>query len=192
MSLFEMYLKLGFQHIIDINGYDHIVFVLVLCAGYSLNQIKKVLILITAFTIGHSITLALSTLNLVTIPSNLIEFLIPATILVTAISNILPLKSTNTKFVYGITLFFGLIHGMGFSNYLKELLGRESNIFTPLLAFNIGLELGQLVILSIYFLILLLTVKMFKVRHDFWRIFISGAAFGIALVLLLDTGKALF
>lgn len=192
MSLFEMYLKLGFQHIIDINGYDHIVFVLVLCAGYSLNQINKVLILITAFTIGHSITLALSTLNLVTIPSNLIEFLIPATILITAISNILPLKSTNTRFIYIVTLFFGLIHGMGFSNYLKELLGRESNIFTPLLAFNIGLELGQILILAFYFLVLVISVNLLRIRQDFWRIFISGVAFGIALILLLDTGKALY
>lgn len=192
MSLFEMYFRLGFQHIIDINGYDHIVFVLVLCAGYSIIQINKVLILITAFTIGHSLTLALSTLNLVNVPSDLIEFLIPATILVTALSNILPLKSSNNRFVYIVTLFFGLIHGLGFSNYLKELLGRESNIFTPLLAFNLGLELGQLVILGVYFLTLLLTVNLFKVRHDFWRIFVSGAAFGIALILLIDTGKALF
>lgn len=192
MSLFEMYLRLGFTHIIDINGYDHIVFVLVLCAGYSLKQLNKVLILITAFTIGHSLTLALSTLNLINVPSNLIEFLIPATILVTALSNIIPLKAGNNRFVYIVTLFFGLIHGLGFSNYLKELLGRESNIFTPLLAFNLGLELGQILILAIYFLILLFTVNLFKVRHDFWRIFVSGAAFGIALILLIDTGKALF
>lgn len=192
MSLFEIYLKLGFQHIIDINAYDHIVFVLVLCAAYTIKQFKKVLILITAFTIGHSLTLALSTLKVVNIPSNLIEFLISATILVTALSNIIPLKSGNNRFVYIITLFFGLIHGLGFSNYLKVLLGHESNIFTPLLAFNVGLELGQLVILSIYFTILLITLRLFKVRHDFWRIFISGAAFGIALILLIDTGKALF
>lgn len=192
MSLFEMYLKLGFQHIIDINGYDHIVFVLVLCAGYSLRQFTKVLILITAFTIGHSITLALSTLKIVSIPSNIIEFLIPATIMVTAVSNVLPLKSSNNRFVYIVTLFFGLIHGLGFSNYLKELLGRESNIVTPLLAFNIGLELGQILVLAIYFVVLFLTTNLFKVRHDFWRIFVSGAAFGISLILLLETGKALF
>jgi hypothetical protein len=187
-----MYLRLGFQHIIDINGYDHIVFVLVLCAGYSLNQISKVLILITAFTIGHSLTLALSTLKIVSIPSDLIEFLIPATILVTAVSNVLPLKASNNRFIYVLTLFFGLIHGLGFSNYLKELLGRESNIFTPLLAFNLGLELGQLLILGIYFIVLFVSVHLFKIRQDFWRIFISGAAFGISLILLIKTGKALF
>jgi hypothetical protein len=187
-----MYLRLGFRHIIDINGYDHIVFVLVLCAGYSLNQLKKVLILITAFTIGHSLTLALSTLKILSIPSHIVEFLIPATIMVTALSNVLSLKSNNNRFVYIATLFFGLIHGLGFSNYLKDLLGRESNIFTPLLAFNLGLELGQLLVLSIYFLVLLITVHLLKVRHDFWRIFVSGAAFGISLILLINTGKALF
>ncbi|WP_321373068.1 HupE/UreJ family protein [uncultured Draconibacterium sp.] len=192
MSLFEMYLKLGFKHIIDIHGYDHIVFVLVLCAGYNLTQFKKVLILITAFTIGHSITLALSTLNVFTISSDLIEFLIPATICVTAIANILPFKAKNNRVVYVLTLFFGLIHGLGFSNYLKELLGRESNILTPLLAFNIGLELGQILILAIYFSLLFITVHLFRVRNDFWRILVSGMAFGISLILMIDKAPALF
>lgn len=187
-----MYLKLGFQHIIDVRAYDHIVFVLVLCAGYSLKQFREILILITAFTIGHSVTLALSTLKIVSISSALIEFLIPVTILFTAVSKVLPIKSGNKRFVYILTLFFGLIHGMGFSNYLRELLGRESNILGPLFAFNIGLELGQLVILSIYFMILFTTVNFLKVRHEFWRVFISGAAFGISLILLIETGKELF
>lgn len=187
-----MYLRLGFKHIIDLNGYDHIIFVLVLCAGYSLRQVGRVLILITAFTIGHSVTLALATLKIVAIPSDIVEFLIPATILVTAVSNVIPLKSTNRRFIYVTTLFFGLIHGLGFSNYLQELLGRESSIVTPLLAFNLGLELGQVVILAIYFVVLFLTVSLFKVKHDFWRIFVSGAAFGISLILLLETGRVLF
>jgi hypothetical protein len=186
MSLFEMYFRLGFQHIIDVSGYDHIVFILVLCAGYHLKQLSKVLILVTAFTIGHSLTLALSTLKLLNIPSGTIEFLIPATILLTAVSNVLPRSSGRQKFIYAVTLFFGLIHGLGFSNYLKELLGREGNIFIPLLAFNLGLELGQIVILAVYFLILLITVNLLKIRHDFWRIYISGAAFGIALILLIE------
>lgn len=186
MSLFEMYLRLGFEHIINIHGYDHIVFVLVLCAGYSINELKKVLILITAFTIGHSLTLALSTLRIVSIPTDIVEFLIPATIFITAVSNILPLRSGNHRFIYITTLFFGLIHGLGFSNYLKELLGRESSILSPLLAFNIGLELGQILILTIYFLILLISVKLLKIRHDFWKIYVSGAGFGISLILLIE------
>lgn len=186
MSQFEMFLRLGFQHIVNIHGYDHIVFVLVLCAGYSLNQITRVLLLITAFTIGHSLTLALSTLNIFTLRSDIVEFLIPATILLTALSNVLSNKSGNHRFVYITTMFFGLIHGLGFSNYLKELLGRESNILTPLLAFNIGLELGQIVVLAVYFAVLFLTVNLFKVRSDFWKIYVSGAGFGIALILLIE------
>ena len=150
------------------------------------------LILVTAFTIGHSITLALSTLKIVSLPSNLIEFLIPATIFVTALSNVLPFKSSSNRFIYVLTLFFGLIHGLGFSNYLKELLGQQSNIFTPLLAFNIGLELGQLLILIAYFLLLAISIYLFKVRDNFWRIFVSGIAFGISSILLIETGKAFF
>ncbi|QIA08410.1 HupE/UreJ family protein [Draconibacterium halophilum] len=192
MSLFEMYLKLGFKHIIDIHAYDHIVFVLVLCAGYYLNHFKKVLILITAFTIGHSVTLALSTLNIVNVSSDLIEFLIPATICVTAIANILPFKAKNNRIVYILTLFFGLIHGLGFSNYLKELLGRESNILTPLLAFNIGLELGQILILAIYLALLFITVQLFRVKNDFWRTFVSGMAFGISVILMIEKAPAVF
>lgn len=186
MSFFELYLKLGFRHIIDIHGYDHIVFILALCAGYSFNQFKKVLILVTAFTIGHSITLALSTLNLVIIRANIIEFLIPVTILITAISNLFNQKKGKAYFIYLITLFFGFIHGLGFSNYLKELLGKESSIVTPLLAFNIGLEIGQVLIVAVHFLLLFLAMNIFKMNHKNWRLFLSGAAAGIAIILIIE------
>lgn len=186
MSLFQLYLELGFKHIVNIYGCDHIVFILALCAGYEFSQLKKVLILITAFTIGHSVTLALSTLKIILIPANIIEFLIPVTILITAISNLLPLTNQKYQMVYIIALVFGLIHGMGFSNYLKELLGKENSIITPLFAFNIGLEIGQIVILFIYFLVLFLSLKLVKLKYDFWRIFISGAAFGISASLIIQ------
>lgn len=186
MSLFELYLKLGYKHIIDINGYDHIIFVLALSSGYGFDQFKKLLILITAFTIGHSITLALATLNMVIIPSHITEFLIPVTILITAISNLTPEKTIKRYFTYTITLFFGLIHGLGFSSYLKELLGKENSMVKPLLAFNIGLEIGQIVILLIYFLLLFLFVNLLKVKYNLWQIFISGAATGIAAILIIE------
>ena len=186
MSLFELYLRLGFKHIVNIHGYDHIVFVLALCAGYDIKQIKKVLVLITAFTIGHSVTLALSTLNILNIPARIIEFLIPVTIFITAVSNLLPLKKSKGKIVYLIALFFGLIHGLGFSYYLKELLGKESSIIKPLFAFNIGLEIGQITILSVYFFILLLTTIILNLRISYWRSFISILALGISLVLIIQ------
>ncbi|MCG6188532.1 HupE/UreJ family protein [Maribellus maritimus] len=186
MNSFQLYLTLGFQHIINIHGYDHIVFVLTLCAAYSFSEIKKVLILVTAFTIGHSVTLALSTLNYVLIPAPVIEFLIPVTIFITAVSNLFPAKEGRQKLIYIIALVFGLVHGLGFSNYLKELLGAETSIVQPLFAFNVGLEIGQIVILSVYFLILGLALKLFRVKHHIWRIFISGAAAGIALTLIIQ------
>lgn len=186
MSLFELYLRLGFKHIVDINGYDHIIFILALCAGYSFKDFRKILILITAFTIGHSITLALSTLNLVIIRAEIIEFLIPVTILITALSNLLNTNKIKGQFVYFVTLFFGLIHGLGFSNYLKELLGKESSIVTPLLAFNIGLELGQILIVAAHFIILFLLITFFNMNHKNWKIFLSGAAAGIATILIIE------
>ena len=186
MSLFQLYLELGFKHIVNINGYDHIIFILALCAGYDFSQIKKVLILITAFTIGHSVTLVLSTLKYIIISANIIEFLIPVTILITAISNLFPVQKGKRQFVYVVTLFFGLIHGMGFSNYLKELLGKERSIVKPLFAFNVGLEIGQIFILSIYLAVLYVAIRSIKIRHDFWRIFISGAAVGIAATLIIQ------
>ncbi len=186
MSLFELYLRLGFKHIIDINGYDHIVFVLALCAGYSFSQFKKVLVLVTAFTIGHSLTLALSTLKIVIIRADVIEFLIPVTILITAVSNLFNQNKQKGYFVYLLTLFFGLIHGLGFSNYLKELLGKESSIVAPLLAFNVGLEIGQILIIAIHFLVLYLAISLLNVNHKNWKIFISGAAAGIATILIIE------
>jgi hypothetical protein len=185
MSLFELYLKLGFKHIIDINGYDHITFILALCAAYSYSQFKKILIMVTAFTLGHSITLALATLRIVTISSNIIEFLIPVTILITAISNLFN-SNVKGRLIYFVTLFFGLIHGLGFSNYLKQLLGKESNIVAPLLAFNIGLEIGQLLIVAVNFILLFIAVAAFKMNHKNWKTFISGAAFGIAVILIIE------
>jgi len=185
MSTFHLYLKLGFEHIINWHGYDHIVFVLALCAAYQWADLKRLLILITAFTLGHSVTLALSTLQLVNISSALIEFLIPVTILLTALSNLRQIDRRQYYLLYVVVLFFGLIHGLGFSNYLKELLGQESNIVGPLLAFNLGLEFGQLLILSVYFLLTGLITKVIRYEHLKLKIFISGAAAGIAVSILL-------
>ena len=124
MSTFQMYLSLGIDHIADIKAYDHILFILTLCAVYQLRQWRKLLILITAFTIGHSITLGLATLKFINVPTNLIEFLIPVTILITALTNILQ-KSGKISlkvhlFKYLLAILLGLIHGMGFSKYLKS------------------------------------------------------------------------
>ena len=188
MSEFQLYLQLGLSHIADIQSYDHILFIISLSIIYPLKLWKKLLLLITAFTIGHSITLALATLKIISIPTKLIEFLIPLTIFLTAFINIFQ-KSDNFKpgtykIKYLVALFFGLIHGMGFSNYLRSLLGKEDSIAIPLLSFNVGIELGQILIVLIFTTISLLIVDIFKVKRREWILILSGIAMGVALILM--------
>ena len=191
MSQFSLYFVLGKDHILDYtNGYDHILFVIALCALYVSRDWKKVLVLITAFTIGHSITLALSTLQIVTVKSELVEFLIPLTIFITAVSNLF--KSENSigtrpmQLNYLYALFFGLIHGLGFSNYLRAFLGRDRSIATQLFAFNLGLEFGQLVIVLLFMSLCFILVELFGISRRDWKMVISSAVAGIALVLMKD------
>ena len=190
MSVFELYLKLGIDHIADLEGYDHILFIISLTIVYPLKEWKKLLILITAFTIGHSLTLALATLNLIRIPTDLIEFLIPLTIFITAFGNTLQKSdkfySGSHYFKYGAALFFGLIHGMGFSNYLRSLLSDEESMFVPLLSFNIGIELGQILIVLIIMALTILFVNIAGVKRREWNLLFSGAAMGISLILALE------
>ena len=190
MSEFHLYLKLGIEHIADFKGYDHILFIISLCVVYPMKQWKKILILITAFTIGHSLTLALATLKIITVNTKLIEFLIPVTIFLTASGNLMQ-KSDNFnsnlhKFKYLAALFFGLIHGMGFSNYLTSLLGTSGNLITPLFAFNIGIELGQIMVVLGITALSLLIVDLFKIKRREWLLIWSGAAMGVSLVLMID------
>ncbi|MCW5912697.1 MAG: HupE/UreJ family protein [Cyclobacteriaceae bacterium] len=190
MSEFALYFGLGKDHILDTNGYDHILFVIALCAVYVLHDWKKVLILVTAFTIGHSVTLALATMRVLVFPGEVIEFLIPLTIFITAAANIVKRDEMNSKATiqinYLFALFFGLIHGLGFSNFLRELLGQSRNIVTPLLAFNLGLELGQLIIVAIFLVAGFVLVQLIGIARRDWRMVISSAIAGIALVLMKD------
>jgi len=189
MSSFELYFKLGLQHILDIKGFDHILFVLALCAIYVARDWKKVLILVTAFTIGHSLTLALATFNIVNFRSDIIEFLIPVTIAITALVNLFKNKPSTGKGIslnYFFAGFFGLIHGLGFSNYLKELLGKEATIWQPLLAFNLGLEAGQIVIVA-SFLLLTSLLHLAGVNRKDWTLIVSAFVLGVAFMLLLET-----
>jgi hypothetical protein len=186
MQDFALYLELGWQHILDWRGYDHILFVAAMCATYLLADWRKVLVMVTAFTIGHSLTLALSVFNLVFISPNWIEFLIPLTILSTCLLNLYK-PTTNTRLgTYLITLIFGLIHGLGFSNYLKSLLGTHDAIIGQLFAFNIGLEAGQLIVVSLFLLLAQVALKSLQISRRDWVLFLSSAIFGIALQLTLE------
>ena len=190
MSLFELYFKLGLQHIADLKGYDHILFILTLFAVYSLKEWKRVLILVTAFTIGHSLTLALATLDLVRVDGDLIEFLIPLTIFVTALANVLTrtqkVTSTLHSLKYSAALFFGLIHGLGFSNYLRSLLGSEKGLVLPLFSFNVGIEAGQILIVAVIMLLTKVVVDLLHYPRREWHVLMSGAGLGVSLVLMIE------
>ena len=190
MHPFEFYLKLGFQHIADMAAYDHILFLVALCAIYRIEEWKKILILVTAFTIGHSVTLVLVSFELFSIPSNIIKFLIPLTIFLTALHNVLgsnqAITSIKMKRNYVMALFFGMIHGMDFSNYFKALIMDPADIVIPLLGFNIGIELGQLLIVLFIVGVAFLFLNFLRVKHREWNLFISGAAAGMSLISMLD------
>jgi len=184
--MFQTYFELGFDHILDLQGYDHILFVIALCAVYTLKQWRQILILVTAFTIGHSLTLILAGLELISIPADVIEFLIPLTILITAIFNIVKGAPTEKiiRWNYILALSFGLIHGLGFSNYFKALIGKEENIVGILFPFNLGVELGQLVIVAGTLFAGFLFMNLLKTKQRDWNLIVSGAAAGIAITLM--------
>ncbi|MBX9783770.1 MAG: HupE/UreJ family protein [Chitinophagaceae bacterium] len=188
MGDFGFYFKEGIFHITDWKGYDHILFVMALCLPYLIKDRRQILILITAFTIGHSITLALSVFNSIIVSSKWVEFLIPVTICITALEN-LAQKNADKKHSairYISALVFGLIHGLGFSNYLKSMLGKDESIITQLLAFNIGLEAGQLFIVMLVVLLSFISVQILNTRRREWTVFMSGGIFGLAFVMALQ------
>jgi len=190
--MFGIYFEEGRRHILDWqNGYDHILFVLALCAVYVLSDWKRILILVTAFTVGHSITLALATLNVIKVSTAWVEFLIPVTICATAVSNLFKKEeilaahpSIHTNYL--LALFFGLIHGLGFASSLKSLLGRQGSIVTPLFAFNVGLEVGQIIIVGGFLAVSFIAVSLAGVNRRDWKMIISSAVMGIALMLMKD------
>ena len=202
MSCFEgteIYFPLGVEHILDLEGYDHMLFVVALCALFLVKQWKEILVLVTAFTIGHSITLALSVLDIVRFPSDIIEFLIPTTIFLTALNNLLRGDKSEVQQVkrlnYLLALVFGFIHGMGFSNFLRGMLGESDCLTGPLLLFNLGIEAGQLVIVAVAMLvnglIYLALVEGMKKPYRWWQILLSGAVALFSLYMMWETGKGL-
>ncbi|MEO0896910.1 MAG: HupE/UreJ family protein [Bacteroidota bacterium] len=189
-SGFDLYFPMGLEHILDPNGYDHILFVVALAVMYQLKEWKRVLILVTAFTIGHSITLALSALNIYTIDQEIAEFWIPITILVTALINVFfslrdkELKQSHT-FSYLLALLFGFIHGMGFSYLFRAMSAKEACLTGPLLYFNLGIEAGQLVIVGVVLILTFVLVNWIKLPHRIWKLVISAIIAVLAVMLML-------
>lgn len=186
MSNFSIYFQLGFKHIANWQALDHILFMAALSLRYQFADWKKLLILITAFTIGHTITLALSVLDIIDFSRRWIEFLIPVTIVITAFSNIFVKKfSFNARFpfIYWAALFFGLVHGLGFSNDLKSIIGSESGLAIKLLAANLGIEAAQIIFVLVVLIIGFLCIRLLKINRREWILFVSGTILGTALYI---------
>ncbi len=180
MTAFAAFFELGFQHITGPDGLDHIVFLVVLCAACQLWQWKKLLVLVSAFTVGHSISMALALTGVIVLKTKWIEWLIPVTILLTAIGNLKWEQKEQSKKriwqIFGVVLFFGCIHGMGFSNYLKSLLMNNEGLTTSLLAFNIGLEAGQFIVIGVLLLLAFLATGLGKIPPRVWSRILNGTA----------------
>jgi len=196
MSVFTTYLQLGFLHICSWQATDHLTFLLALCAPYVLADWRRVVALVTSFTVGHSITLALATLGGVGVNAAVVETLIPITIIATALVNMYqagpalarrPRRETPIWWTApnALAAAFGLIHGLGFSSYLRALLGQQSRPVAELLSFNLGVELGQLLVVSVILLVGFVVLRMMGVVRRDWILTTSGAALGVATLLLL-------
>ena len=188
MSDFSYYFGWGWHHIMSWGALDHLLFITALAAIYLLKDWKQVLILVTAFTIGHSLTLALSVLDIIRFPTNWVEFLIPCTIVVTAICNLFQKKFTpkSIRINYFLALFFGLIHGMAYANGMRFMLAKDQSLGWSLFGFNVGLELGQIVVVIIILLISWAILRFLNINRREWVIFLSAGIFSLALKMALE------
>ena len=190
MDIFELFLKLGIRHILSISAFDHILFITVLCIVYPANRWKQMLILITAFTVGHSLTLALALIKSFVLPAQWIEIGIACTILFSALSNIYQRDNLLTpkiqRLKYILAFIFGLIHGWGFSSYLKSVFSDSIEILPKLFAFNLGIELGQICVVSVIFIFNFLIITKLRINSIHWNLIVSGAGAVVSTILILQ------
>lgn len=194
-SEFLTYLRLGMNHIADLRGYDHILFVAALTLAYRPSEWRRLLVLVTAFTLGHSVTLALATLGLVRVNSTIVEASIAATIVCSSlVAVVLALKAGAEEapaargqvLRYSLAALFGLIHGLGFSTFLRSLLGAEDSLFIPLLGFNLGLEAGQLLIVSLVMAIGVAAERWLRISRRDWVLVVGGGIAAVGTSMLLQ------
>ena len=190
--MFAVYLRLGFEHLLDLQAYDHLLFLAVLCAPYSAARWRELLVLVTAFTAGHSASLALATLGWVRPGAALVEFLILVTIAATAVANLAAVRSHASdaraepiahRARYPTALTFGVIHGLGFSAFLRLALGSERSLFVPLLSFNVGLELAQVAAVTLFLALSFVATGVLRAPSKAWNVGVSvlGGAWALAL-----------
>jgi hypothetical protein len=188
MSDFRLFFGIGWEHILNWGALDHLLFITALATIYLLKDWKQVLILVTAFTIGHSLTLVLSVLDIIRFSSRWVEFLIPCTIIITAVSNLFQKKFTpkSIRINYFLALSFGLIHGMGYANYIRFMLSKDQNLVWPLFGFNVGLEAGQILVVAVVLLLAWAILTLSKINRREWVIFVSAGVFSLALKMALE------
>jgi hypothetical protein len=190
MEDFWLYLKLGFDHVLDWNAYDHVLFLTALVASYTFQQSKKVIWLVTLFTVGHVLSLALSAYDILRIDSSIIEFLIPVSIIFTAVYNIFTSGKSNGKgklnLLYFITFFFGLVHGFGFSTYFNMLAKSADNIFLMLAEFALGIELAQILVVFAVLLLSFIVQNLFRFSKRDWVLVISSIVLGMTIPILAE------
>ncbi|APZ45885.1 HupE / UreJ protein [Polaribacter reichenbachii] len=189
MEDFILYFKMGLNHVLDFSAYDHIIFLIVLAVVFTYYEIKKVIGLVTLFTLGHSVTLALSAYKILNISIELIEFLIPLTIFITGFVNIITSKNSSSKknnINLIFALFFGLIHGLGFSNYFRMMIGQEENKLMPLVEFALGIEVAQIIIVLGILILGTIFQNAFKVEKRDWVLVCSSIVIGFAIQMMAD------
>lgn len=191
MSEFWLYFQVGLKHVLDINAYDHVLFLIALSVPYSFKDWKRVLFLVTIFTLGHTLALFLSVFDILTIQVNIVEFLIPVTILITALYHLFTagkLGKKNLNTAGSITLFFGVIHGLGFSNYFKSILpGDASAKLLPLLEFALGIEAAQIIVVLAVLLISYFMQLIFRFNSRDWSLIGASFVIGVVVPMLIES-----
>ncbi|MDR9455905.1 MAG: HupE/UreJ family protein [Salegentibacter sp.] len=195
MSQFWLYFRLGLEHVLDWQAYDHILFLIVLVAAYSFTSWKKIVWLVTLFTLGHTLALFLSVYEIVKVDPAWVELLIPVTIIVTAIYNIFTAgrkeHNKNANLLYFTTIFFGLIHGLGFSSYFKMVASNTDSYFLPLIEFALGIETAQIIVVLGVMILAFIAQNIFQVSKRDWVLVVSSIVIGIILPILHENFLAI-
>ena len=192
MSEFWIYFNIGLKHVLDINAYDHVLFLLALTVPYDFKDWKKILLLVSLFTLGHTLALLLSVFEIIFIKGNVVELLIPITILITALFNIITSGKSSKKesltFVAFVTIFFGIIHGLGFSNYFKSILsGNATDKLLPLLEFALGIETAQIIVVLVALLLFFVVQTLFRFSKRDWTLTMSAFIIGVVIPMIIQS-----
>jgi hypothetical protein len=192
MSEFWIYFQIGLKHVLDIHAYDHVLFLTALTTPYAFKDWKRILLLVTVFTVGHTLALLLSVFGIIAVKANLVEFLIPITILVAAMFNLFTAgkasKNESVNLVFFLTLFFGIIHGLGFSNYFKTILGgTPSSKLVPLLEFALGIEAAQLIVVFVVLILSYIVQTVFRFSKRDWALVMSAFIIGVVIPMIVES-----